>query len=247
MSEPTRREMLGTLGTLAAVGGWIGLPGDEVLADQPAAGGVITPKEYTVVPLSYAYDALEPHIDKETMTLHHDKHYAAYVKGVNDAIAGLAAARQPGKPEDIAKMRGLTDSLTFNGSGAALHEIFWTNMKKDGGGEPKGMLAQYISRDFGSVAGFMAQFNELALKVQGSGWAILAWEPLSGRLITLAPEKHQNMTFFGCAPLMVLDVWEHAYYLKYKNMRADYIKAWGNVINWDNVADRLNKALKITA
>ena len=247
MTEPTRREMLGTLGTLAAVGGWIGLPGDEALAQPAGGGGLATPKEYAFRPLPYAYDALEPHIDKETMQIHHDKHYAAYVKGVNDAIAGLAAARTAGKPEDLAKIRGLTDSLTFNGCGTALHDIFWTNMKHGGGGEPKGMLAQAIGRDFGSFAAFMAQFNETATKVQGSGWGILAWEPLSGRLITLGPEKHQNMTFFGCVPLLVVDVWEHAYYLKYKNMRADYVKAWGNVINWDNVAERLNMGMKLTA
>jgi Fe-Mn family superoxide dismutase len=245
MSQPTRREMLGTLGTMAAVGGWIGLSEDQALAQS--ASGLPTPKEYVVVPLPYAYDALEPYIDKETMTLHHDKHYAGYVKGLNEAIAGLAAARKGDKPEDIARVRGLTDSLSFNGCGTALHEIFWTNMKKGGGGEPKGMLAQAIARDFGSFDAFMAQFNETALKVQASGWGILAWEPLSGRLITLGPEKHQNMTFFGCVPLMVLDVWEHAYYLKYQNRRGDYIKAWANVINWDNVADRLNRAMKLTA
>ncbi|MEK6676490.1 MAG: superoxide dismutase [Planctomycetota bacterium] len=239
-----RREVLGTLGTLAAAGGWIGLTGSETRAAEPAASA--TPKEYTLPPLPYAADALEPHIDAQTMTLHHDKHHKSYVDGLNAALAGLEAARKSGKPEDLDKVRGLTDALAFNGSGHLLHVVFWSNMKKDGGGEPKGALAQSIARDFGDFKAFQAHFSTASTRVQGSGWGILAWEPLSARLIVLSAEKHQNLTMFGCVPLLVLDVWEHAYYLKYQNKRPDYVAAFWNTINWDNVGERLSQAMKLT-
>ena len=241
MSTPSRREMLGSLGTLVAAGGWIGLTADETLAQT--AGGIT---EYKLPPLPYDYDALEPHIDKETMTLHHDKHHAAYVKGLNDAIAGLADASKAGS-EGAAKIRSLTDSLMFNGAGHTLHTVFWSNMKKDGGGDPTGSIAKAIDASFGSFNAFQSQFSAAATQVQGSGWGILAYEPLGKRLIVTAPEKHQNGTVYGCIPLLVLDVWEHAYYLKYQNKRADYVKAWWNVVNWDNVSQRLDAAVKLVA
>ncbi len=244
MKQPNRREMLGTIGTLAA-GGWIGLSAQESFA-QDGGGGGGSPKEYTLPPLPYAPDALDPHVDAQTMTLHHDKHHAGYVKGLNDAIAKLAAARQGGTSSaGLSEIRALTDLLAFNGSGHMLHTIFWTNMKKNGGGEPKGGLAKAIERDFGGFASFQAQYSTAAKTVQGSGWGILAWEPLSGRLIVLAPEKHQNMTMFGCVPLLVIDVWEHAYYLKYQNNRGGYVDAFWNVVNWDNVDGRLSAAMKL--
>jgi len=246
---PNRREMLGTLGTLAAAGGWIGLTAQETLAQ---AGG--TPasaagaKEYTLPPLPYAADALEPVIDAQTMTLHHDKHHAGYVKGLNAAIAALAAAREGGtSSKGLDAIRDATDALAFNGSGHALHSVFWTNMKKGGGGEPKGALGSQIAADFGSFANFQAQFSTASKKVQGSGWGILAFEPLGGRLIVLGAEKHQNLTMFGCVPLLVIDVWEHAYYLKYQNNRGGYVDAFWNVINWENVDGRLAAAKKLTA
>jgi Fe-Mn family superoxide dismutase len=246
MQELNRRQVLGTLGTLAAAGGWIGLTPDEVQA-QPGESAAAKPREYTLPPLPYAADALEPHIDAQTMTLHHGKHHKSYVDGLNAALAGLDAVRKSGSPEDLEKIRGLTDSLSFNGSGHTLHTVFWSNMKKGGGGEPSGSLAQLVQRDFGNFKGFQAHFSSASTKVQGGGWGILAWEPLSSRLIVLAVEKHQNMTVFGCVPLLVLDVWEHAYYLKYQNKRADYVAAFWNVINWENVAERLGTAMKLTA
>lgn len=242
MTQPSRRELLGTLGTLAAAGGWIGLTADEALAS--AADGA--PREYALPPLPYAYDALDPHIDAQTMKLHHDIHHAGYVKGLNDALAGLAAARKGGTPEDLAKVRGLTDNLAFNGSGHVLHTVFWKNMKKGGGGDPTGDLAKAIDRDFGSFAALQAHFNQAATTVQGSGWGILAWEPLSGRMLVSASTKHQNETVWGSVPLLVLDVWEHAYYLKYQNRRADYVKAFWNVIDWSNVAERLSMARSLS-
>jgi len=246
MSQPTRREMLGTLGTLAAAGGWIGLTADEAIAQNPPGAGA-NPGEYTLPQLPYAPDALEPHIDAQTMQLHHDKHHAAYVKGLNEAIAGLGKARMSSDAADLAKIRGLTDALAFNGSGHILHTIFWGNMKKGGGGEPRGALASQITRDFGGFSSFQSQFNTVSEKVQGGGWGIVAWEPLAGRIITLQVEKHQNHTMFGCVPLLVLDVWEHAYYLKYQNDRPSYVKAFWNVIDWDNVAERLGAAMRVTA
>jgi len=233
--------MLGTLGTLAAAGGWIGLSADEARAEE---GG---PKAYTLPPLPYEYDALEPHIDKETMMLHHDKHHAAYVKGLNDALVKLADVDKTGGEEALSKVRGLTDAAAFNGSGHALHSIFWPNMKKDGGGEPKGPLAQQITQSFGSFPAFQARFSAASTQVQGGGWGILAWGPIGKRLVILGAEKHQNGAAFGCIPLLVLDVWEHAYYLKYKNVRPEYVKAFWNVINWENVSERLAMAMRLTA
>jgi Fe-Mn family superoxide dismutase len=237
--------MLGTLGGLAAAGGWIGLTAEEVAAqDQPSPDA--KPVEYTLPMLRYAYDALEPHIDAQTMTLHHGKHHKAYVDGLNAALMGLEKVRGGGSPDDLAKVRDLTDAVAFNGSGHTLHSVFWNSMKKDGGGEPSGSLAKYFGRDFGGFRGFQTQFSATANKVQGSGWAILAWEPLGRRLVVLGAEKHQNLTMFGCVALLVLDVWEHAYYLKYQNRRADYVAAFWNVIDWDNVAERLSLAGKLT-
>jgi Fe-Mn family superoxide dismutase len=202
---------------------------------------------FEVPPLPYAYDALEPHIDAQTMTLHHDKHHAAYVKGANDALAALGQLVPDGSPDNTLKLRALMDSLSFNGSGHVLHTVFWKNMKKGGGGEPSGALGETIARDFGTFARFQGCFSQVAEKTTGSGWSILAWEPTGGRLVVLGAEKHQNQTIWGAAPLLVLDVWEHAYYLKYQNKKADYIKAFWNVIDWDNVAMRLDAARKATA
>lgn len=245
MPQPSRRDMLGSLAGLTAAGGWIGLNADEAVAQAGAAAGA--PREYTLPPLPYMQDALEPYIDSVTMTLHHSKHHQAYVTGLNAAIAGLAAARKSGTPDDLARLRDLTDALAFNGSGHLLHCVFWKNMKKGGGGEPKGDTARLIDRDFGSFDLFQTHFSSVAGKVQGSGWGILAWEPLSGRLVVLGAEKHQNLTLFGCVPLLVLDVWEHAYYLHYKNDRTAYIKAFWHLVNWDNVDERLSAATHVTA
>ncbi|MFH1109245.1 MAG: superoxide dismutase [Planctomycetota bacterium] len=248
MAEVNRREVLGTLGVLAAAGGWIGLTADETVAQEGGGTAAAAAREYKLPPLPYAPDALEPHIDAQTMTLHHDKHHAAYVKGLNDAIAKLEAARQGGATSaGLDAIRDLTDSLAFNGSGHVLHCVFWENMKKGGGGEPKGAIAKQITGDFGGFANFQAHFATAAKKVQGSGWGILAWEPLSKRLIVLGAEKHQNLTMFGCVPLLVVDIWEHAYYLKYQNNRGGYVDAFWNVVNWENVESRLAAAMKLTA
>ncbi len=193
-------------------------------------------------PLPYDYNALEPHIDEQTMRLHHDIHHKAYVAGLNAAEEKLAEARESG---DFALAKHLSRECAFHGSGHLLHSIFWPNMgpapgspageSAAGGGEPGGELADAINRDFGDFAKFTGQFQAAANQVEGSGWAILAYRAADGKLVVLQAEKHQNLTQWGVAPLLVLDVWEHAYYLKYQNRRPEYTKAFFNVISWDNV------------
>ncbi|MGH9338782.1 MAG: superoxide dismutase [Acidobacteriota bacterium] len=187
-------------------------------------------------PLPYDYNALEPHIDEQTMRLHHDKHHQSYVDGLNKAEQKLQEARQNG---DFTLVKHWEREIAFHGSGHFLHSIFWPNMSPKGGGEPSGELAAAIKRDFGSFDAFKNHFQAAAGAVEGSGWAILAHQTLSGQLTILGVEKHQNLNQFGCVPLLVLDVWEHAYYLKYQNKRPDYVKAFFNVINWSDVAKRL--------
>lgn len=236
MSEVSRREVLGAAAMLS---GLATLAGPAALAQQsppPAEPGA---GPYTLPPLPYGYADLEPYISADIMKLHHDVHHAAYVKGANEALAGLEQVRRSGG-EDIRRVRTLTDALMFNLSGHALHTIFWANLKKDGGAPPAddSPLGIAIARDFGGFAGFNGHFSAAAMQVQGNGWAVLAHEPLARRLVILQSEKHQVNTVWGTTPILVLDVWEHAYYLQYQSRRADYIKAFFNVINWGDVAAR---------
>ncbi len=194
---------------------------------------------YELPPLPYAYDALEPHIDEQTMHLHHDLHHKSYVDGLNKALDQLDAARQSG---DFGLVKHWEREAAFHGSGHFLHSIFWQNMGPGKGGEPTGALRSQIEKDFGSFEGFKKQFSAAAGAVEGSGWAMLVWEPNAGQLEVLTAEKHQNLTQWGVRPLLVLDVWEHAYYLKYQNKRPAYVEAWWNVVNWDDVAARFVSA-----
>jgi Fe-Mn family superoxide dismutase len=194
---------------------------------------------YELPPLPYAYDALEPHIDEQTMHLHHDLHHKSYVDGLNKALDQLDAARQSG---DFGLVKHWEREAAFHGSGHFLHSIFWQNMGPGKGGEPTGALRSQIEKDFGSYEGFKKQFSAAAGAVEGSGWAMLVWEPNAGQLEVLTAEKHQNLTQWGVRPLLVLDVWEHAYYLKYQNKRPAYVEAWWNVVNWDDVAARFASA-----
>ncbi len=188
--------------------------------------------EYILPPLTYAYEALEPSIDAETMRLHHDKHHAAYVKGANEALARLAEIRE-GKLE-VSAVSEWTEKLAFNLSGHLLHATFWAVMGPKAG-EPKGALASDIGKHFGSHEKFKAHFSAAAAQVQGNGWGVLAYEPVSERLVVLQARNHQLNVAWNAIPLLVLDVWEHAYYLKYRNARADYVKAFWNVVNWNAV------------
>ena len=175
------------------------------------------------------------------MHLHHDIHHAAYVKGGNVALEALAAiAAGTG---DAALIHHWNNELSFHGSGHALHTMFWNNMKPKGGGAPTGALADAIKADFGSQAGFEKLFTATAGAVQGSGWAILGYDSISKRLQVISAEKHQNLTLQSITPILAIDVWEHAYYLKYQNKRADYVKAFMTVVNYDDVAARLAKAV----
>ena len=192
-------------------------------------------------PLPYAYDALEPYIDEQTMRLHHDIHHEGYVKGLNNAEAKLADARAAG---DFALVKHWSREAAFHGSGHLLHSIFWPNMiaASEAKPAPEGALAEAIKRDFGSFEAFKSQFVAASTAVEGSGWGILAYRPDDGALVILTAEKHQNLTQWGVVPLLVLDVWEHAYYLKYQNRRGEYVKNFFNIINWDDVAARFEKA-----
>ena len=194
---------------------------------------------HTLPELPYAYDALEPHIDEQTMRLHHDIHHNGYVTGLNNAEEKLAAARESG---DFGLTKHWEREAAFHGAGHLLHTIFWTNMGPDGGGEPGGELSEAVNGDFGDFDKFKSHFSAAANQVEGSGWGILAYRPFDGKLVILQAEKHQNLTQWGVVPLLVLDVWEHAYYLKYQNKRPDYTTAFFNVINWSNVEDRLKEA-----
>jgi len=192
--------------------------------------------------LPYSYDALEPHIDEQTMRLHHDLHHKAYVDGLNAAEKKLAECRESG---DFAAVQAAQRALAFHGSGHFNHCVFWENMGPKGGGTPSGDLGARIQKDFGSFDKFKAHFSAAAATVEGNGWGILAWHPAAGHLFVLASMNHQNQGIHGAIPLLMLDVWEHAYYLKYQNKRPAYVEAWWNVVNWSDVAERFEKATSL--
>jgi superoxide dismutase, Fe-Mn family len=189
-------------------------------------------------PLPYPEDALEPIIDKETVKIHYTKHFDAYIKGLNAALEKLEKFRGEGTFDGI---KAVSRDLAFNGSGVVLHWIYFTTIGPNAGGEPTGKTAELIKRDFGSYDTFWKQFAQASKDVEGSGWGILAWEPFSKRLIILQAEKHQNLTTWGAMPLMVCDVWEHAYYLKYQNRRAEYVDNFAKIIDWKKVEERFTK------
>ena len=190
-------------------------------------------------PLDYDYNALEPHIDEQTMRLHHDIHHLGYVKGLNNAEAKLAEARESG---DFSLVKHWERELAFHGAGHFLHCIFWKNLSPNGGGKPEGALLSQIEKDFGSYESFEAQFKAAAGAVEGSGWALLVNNHEASKLEILTAEKHQNLTQWVCEPLLVIDVWEHAYYLNYQNKRPAYVDAFMNVVNWKDVQERFEKS-----
>ena len=204
-------------------------------------GNPIEVKPYELPPLPYAFDALLPVIDELTLRTHHDKHHAAYVAGLNKALEGLQAARMAG---DMSAVKTLTRNLAFNGSGAILHALYWESMTPGGAPLNGGSLKTALERDFGSFDAFTRQFLAATKDVEGSGWGVLAHEPVSGRLLVLQAEKHQNLTVWGVQPLMVCDVWEHAYYLQYQNRRADYVDKFFTIINWKGVEKRFERIIQ---
>jgi Fe-Mn family superoxide dismutase len=195
--------------------------------------------EYTLPNLPYDYSALEPHISAKIMELHHSKHHKAYVDGANLAVAKLAEARDTG---DFVAVNKLEKDLAFNLGGHVNHSIFWQNMSADGGDKPSGEIAAAIDDFFGSFDKFHAHFTAVAMGVQGSGWAVLSWDALGQRANIQQFFDQQSNFPAGTIPLLMLDVWEHAYYLDYQNVRADYVKAFWNVVNWQDVQSRLESA-----
>ena len=197
---------------------------------------------YVLPDLPYDFGALEPHMSGEILQLHHGKHHKTYVDKANETLEKLEEAR--GK-EDFSRLAGLEKALAFNLSGHVLHSIFWRNLTPDGGDAPNGELARLISRDFGSFQAFKRQLSEVAATVMGSGWAALCWEPLAQRLVTCQIYDHQSNLSQGGIALLVIDAWEHAYYLQYKNQKAAFFDAVWNLWNWDDVSARLEAARKV--
>ena len=197
---------------------------------------------YTLPEPDYAYDALEPHISAEIMKLHHTKHHANYVAGANAALEALQKAREEGTIG--AQVTALSKNLAFNLGGHTNHSIFWKNLSPNGGGQPTGALAEAIDRDFGSFDAFKDHFKAAALGLQGSGWAVLGFDHIAGRLVIEQMTDQQGNLSINLTPLLMLDMWEHAFYLQYKNVKADYVEAVWNVFNWDDVAARFDAASK---
>lgn len=197
---------------------------------------------YHLPELRYDYGALEPHISGKIVQLHHDRHHRAYVDGANAALEALEQARQK---RDFSRIPLLERTLAFNVSGHVLHSLFWQNLSPDGGGKPGGELADTIVRDFGSFESFKSHLIEAAMTTMGSGWATLAWEPASHRLLVTQVHDHQSDLVAGATPLLVLDAWEHAYYLQYGPDKAAFFKAIWNVWNWDDVATRFDSVRKL--
>jgi len=198
-------------------------------------------KTYTLPPLPYAYNALQPYISEKIMTLHHDKHHQAYVNGANAALDKLDKARKGELQIDI---KSVLRDFSFNFDGHVLHSIFWPNMAAHGkgGGTPGGKLADKINQDFGSFDKFKAQFSDAAKTVEGSGWALLLYDNETDQLVLTQVEKQNFLHLAQLTVLLGCDVWEHAYYIDYANDRGKYVEQWWNVVNWSDVDSRLSKA-----
>jgi Fe-Mn family superoxide dismutase len=199
---------------------------------------------YVVPPLPYAFDALEPYIDKLTMEIHHDKHHGAYVTNLNKALEGHADLQALSIEDLLTHLDRVPENVRTavrnNGGGHMNHSMFWKIMKKGGGGEPKGKVAEAIQSSFGSFADFKTKFSQAGVTRFGSGWAWLQYK--DGKLTIDSTPNQDNPVMNGAKPVMGLDVWEHAYYLKYQNKRPDYIEAWWNVVNWEEIEKNLGTA-----
>jgi superoxide dismutase, Fe-Mn family len=211
----------------------------ERLGDDGRERESIAPGQHELPPLGYSYSALEPYINREIMRLHHSKHHQSYVDGLNKAELMLQQARNTNNFDLI---KHWEREAAFHGSGHYLHTIFWEIMSPEGGGRPRRQLLQQLQKDFGSYEKFMMHFSQAAKKVEGVGWAILVWSPRSRKLEVLQAERHQLLTQWDTIPLLVLDVWEHAYYLQYKNERDPYVDNWWKVVYWPNVEKRFEAA-----
>ncbi len=195
--------------------------------------------DYTLPELPYDYDALNPFISGKIMELHHSKHHQNYVNGLNTALEKLDEARAGGSYDTI---NLLEKNLAFNLGGHINHSIFWKNLSPDGGDKPTGELASAIDEHFGSFDKFRAHFEQVALTIQGSGWAILAWDTLGQKLLVVQLYDQQSNIPATLIPIAQLDMWEHAFYLDYLNVKADYVKAWWNIVNWADAQERFTAA-----
>ena len=200
--------------------------------------------KYVLPDLSYDYGALEPNISGKIMELHHDKHHLAYVNGANSALDALAEAREK---NDLTMVNKFQKDLAFNLAGHVNHTVFWKNMSPEGGDKPTGELAAAIDEFFGSFDAFRAHFTASALGIQGSGWSILVWDILGQKLIIEQLYDHQGNLSVGSIPLLMLDMWEHAFYLDYQNVKPEYVKAFWNIVNWSDVQARFLEASKNTS
>ncbi len=202
-------------------------------------------KKYELPPLPYNYDALEPHIDARTMEIHHTKHHQTYTDKLNAALEKCPPEVQE---KDIVEILSNLDqvpadqksAINFNGGGFDNHRIFWNNMKPNGGGEPRGSIADAINTSFGSFSDFKEKFSSTTILIQGSGWGWLVYNPSTNKVEYKAMPNQTSPRTEGLIPLLGCDVWEHSYYLKYQNRRPDYVSAWWNVVNWDDVANRFD-------
>lgn len=197
---------------------------------------------YTLPDLRYDYSALEPHISGKLMELHHTKHHAAYVKNANSVLEQLDESRAKG---DFARLAALERALAFNLSGHILHSIFWKNLAPKGGGAPYGVFAGAIQKDFGGFQLFRNQLNEVASSIMGSGWAALVWEPIGKRLLITQIYDHQSNLAQAGIPLLVIDAWEHAYYLQYQNRKTEFFEIVWHLWNWEDVSARYASALQL--
>jgi Fe-Mn family superoxide dismutase len=234
--DMSRRRALGVMGAAASAGILSSMMGTGRVAEAAAAGD---PVEYALPPLPYATNALDGFLSAEILEIHHDKHHAGYVKGLNATLASLADARANG---NFGAVKALERDLVFHGSGHVLHTLYWNSMSPKGGGVPAGDLAKMIDAGFGGFDAFRAHFAAATKAAEASGWGVLAYEPLGHRLLVLAAESHQQMGLVGAVPLLACDVWEHAYYLRYQNRRGDYVDGFFDVIDWASAAQRLSAA-----
>ncbi len=249
MNEASRREFLAA-GTMSALGGVI-LGGQAALAAEAPSGGhanamkslfpgaVDKDGKYVLPPLPYPYDALSEVIDEQTLKIHHDKHHDAYVKGLIKAEEELAKARQDGNYDLVAHW---SKQAAFHGGGHFLHTLFWVGMAPPAEvGEPNEALKKGIEKDFGSFDAMLAHLKAATKAVEGSGWGVLAWSIAAGKLVILQTQNHQLLSQWANVPLLVVDVWEHAYYLKYQNNRAAFVDAFPKVINWKGISERFER------
>jgi Fe-Mn family superoxide dismutase len=197
---------------------------------------------YVLPDLDYDFGALEPHISGEVMELHHSGHHKGYVEKANETLEKLDEARAK---HDFTRIGAFEKALAFNLSGHVLHSIFWKNLMPGGGGEPRGELGRLIARDFGGFEPFKEQLTKVAGTIMGSGWATLVWEPIAHRLLTCQIYDHQSNLSQGGVVLMVIDAWEHAYYLQYRNQKLAFFEAVWNLWNWEDVNVRLEAARRL--